>query len=111
MLHLTPQEKTVLKGLLIIVLLGTLINLALKHEVSFLQWAKTVERHRAVAQTNINRVSVQDLMNVPGIGKRTAERILEYRQAHGPFTSLDQIKNIKGIPAKRYERIIQHFKI
>lgn len=54
---------------------------------------------------NINNASKQELMSLPGIGAVTAERILTYRDTAGRFGSIDQLRNIKGISAKKLERL------
>ncbi len=54
---------------------------------------------------NINTARKEQLMTLPGVGEATAERILEYRHDHGPFTSLDDLLNVKGIGKKKLERI------
>jgi competence ComEA-like helix-hairpin-helix protein len=54
---------------------------------------------------NINTARKEQLMTLPGVGETTAERILEYRREHGPFTSLDDLLNVKGIGKKKLERI------
>jgi len=46
---------------------------------------------------DVNTATAKELQMVPGVGKEIAARIVEYRQTHGPFTSLDELKNIKGI--------------
>lgn len=50
---------------------------------------------------DINRASKEQLMSLPGIGAVIAERIIAYREQHGPFTQAEQLLNVKGIgPAK-----------
>jgi competence protein ComEA len=46
---------------------------------------------------NINTASVQDLTLLPGIGDVLAQRIVDYRDQHGPFTSIDQLDDVDGI--------------
>ncbi len=54
---------------------------------------------------NINIASVQDLCQLPGIGPKTAERIIEYRTTYGKFNSIEEIMNVRGIGPKKYEKI------
>lgn len=51
----------------------------------------------AMAKVNVNTATVQDLMTVKGIGQKTAEAIVEYRAANGPFASIDDLVSVKGI--------------
>ena len=43
-------------------------------------------------------------MNLTGIGKKTAEKIIEYRKEN-KFESVEDIKNVSGIGEKKYEKI------
>jgi len=54
---------------------------------------------------NINTATVAQLDALPGIGPKYAERIIAYREAHGPFSSPDQIVQVKGIGPATYEKI------
>ena len=52
-------------------------------------------------QIRINTASRSELESLPGIGPVLAERIVAYRQAHGMFTSVDDLLNVSGIGAKK----------
>jgi len=54
---------------------------------------------------NINTASSELLQTLPGIGPKTAERIIEYRQTAGRFASIEGLRNVRGIGPKRYERL------
>ena len=54
---------------------------------------------------DLNSATVEQLIQLPGIGPVIARRIVEYRTEHGPFTSVEEVLNIKGIGPKRFERI------
>lgn len=49
---------------------------------------------------NINTATAAELDLLPGIGPVTAGRIIEYRNEHGPFRSLDELDNITRIGPK-----------
>lgn len=59
---------------------------------------------QTAGKININIATVSQLDSLPGIGPVYAQRIVDYRTANGPFTSLQQIKNIKGIGDKTFEK-------
>jgi len=44
-------------------------------------------------------------MELPGIGEQLAERILQYRKAHGAFRTIEQLREVKGIGKKRMDRL------
>lgn len=54
---------------------------------------------------NINTASVQKLILLPGIGKVTAQRIIDYRQRHGGFKSIEEIMEVPRIGPKTFEKI------
>ncbi|HKP00032.1 MAG TPA: ComEA family DNA-binding protein [Nitrospiraceae bacterium] len=54
---------------------------------------------------NLNQATEQDFDALPGIGARLAERIIAYRQSVGTFHSLDELRQVKGIGSKKFERI------
>lgn len=45
----------------------------------------------------LNSATVADLETLPGIGPSLAERIIEYRNEHGPFTAIEQLSEVRGI--------------
>ena len=54
---------------------------------------------------NINTANKTDLMKLPGIGAAYAERIIAYRDEHGPFKSADELQKVKGIGKKKLDRM------
>lgn len=54
---------------------------------------------------NLNTCTVQELATLNGIGEQKANSIIEYREYLGGYTSVEQIKNIKGIGDKLYEKV------
>lgn len=49
------------------------------------------------SKMSLNSVSVSELVVVPGIGPKLAARIIDFRQANGPFLSLDSVRAVRGI--------------
>jgi comEA protein len=58
---------------------------------------------------NINRATSMDLMMVPGIGDKTAERIVHFRRENGGFKSMEDLMKIRGIKEKKFEKLRQYF--
>lgn len=59
----------------------------------------------AWAQVDINTATQSELESLPGIGPSKARAILEYRQQHGPFQSVDELAKVKGIGPATVERL------
>lgn len=67
---------------------------------------------KAIAEPiDINTATAQELdESLPGIGPSKAEVIINYRNKHGPFKSLDDLDNVPGIGPKILERISDSIK-
>lgn len=62
-------------------------------------------REEGITRVNLNSADRAQLCTLPGIGQQKAERIIAYREQHGPFRSTEEIKNIPGIKDKAYEKL------
>lgn len=70
-----------------------------------------ISSDRDSGKININTASISELDSLPGIGEAYAKRIIEYREANGPFRSIEEIKNVAGIGEKRFESIKDLIKV
>lgn len=59
----------------------------------------------AIAPVNINTATAAQLQSLRGIGPKTAELIIEWREQEGPFKSVEQLLAIKGIGEKTLARL------
>jgi competence protein ComEA len=56
-------------------------------------------------EVDINTADRPELMQLPGIGEKMADRIIESRKTAGPFTSHDDLRRVRGIGPKTLEHI------
>ena len=60
----------------------------------------------AVAVVNINTATQDEFIAMhKGLGPAKAQAIIDYRKANGPFKSVDDLRHVKGIGAKRLEKL------
>ena len=59
---------------------------------------------------NVNAAGIAELAQLPGLGPATAQRIVDHRLAHGPFTSLEGLLDVPGIGPATLERMRPHLR-
>ena len=62
-------------------------------------------------KVNINTADSTQLQTLSGVGPATAQKILDYRQSNGSFSSIEDIKNVSGIGDKTFEKLKDHITI
>jgi competence protein ComEA len=60
---------------------------------------------------NINTAAAGELDNLPGIGAKTAARIVEYRQKNGPFKKVEDLMNVRGVGEKNFLKLKDHITV
>lgn len=63
------------------------------------------------SRVNINIADLGELDTIPGIGPALAQRIIDYREQNGPFTSPEEIQNVSGIGPKTYEKMAEYIRV
>ena len=106
MFDLTREERRVILFLVAVALAGMGINFAITVN-SKAKRVLTVDVN--IAKININKAGFQDLLQTNRVSEKLAARIIEYRNAHGLFRNLEEIKEIKGIRNYRYEKLKEVF--
>ena len=59
----------------------------------------------STAIVNINSASAAEFEALPGIGPKTAARIVEYRQKNGPFKKVEELMNVRGLGEKNFLKL------
>ena len=102
MLNFTPEEKRVILFLLLFAFCGLALSNLIKIN-------KRIERivypQVQLVKVNLNKVGLEELMGFKCIPVKLAQRIIEYRKFHQVFTSLEELKDVKGIGEQRYEKL------
>lgn len=57
---------------------------------------------------NLNTATATELTQLPRIGAKTAERIIAFRKANGPFRRAEELMNVKGIGEKGFLKLKPH---
>lgn len=57
------------------------------------------------SKISINNADIDELIKLPSIGVKTAEKIIAYRNENGGFKQIEEIQNVSGIKAKTFEKL------
>jgi competence protein ComEA len=67
--------------------------------------ARAAQPAATTAVVNLNTAAASDFEGLPGIGAKTAARIIEYRQKNGPFKKIEELMNVPGIGEKNFLKL------
>ena len=107
MFDFSKNEKAIIVFLFTAILIGSLVHYykikSSSTEVYIQDVIKEeIDRPKTI---NINTAGEKDLISLKGIGPVFAERIISYRDTDGPFKSIEEIMNVKGIGPKKFDKI------
>lgn len=86
---------------------GTMLYVPLKGEMPASAATGNTASARAPEEDkiNLNTATSEQLQTIPGIGPGKADAILQHREEHGPFKTVDELTNVSGIGAKTVEKM------
>lgn len=67
--------------------------------------ARSAAKPPVTSIININTASATELEALPGIGAKTAARIVEHRQKNGPFKKIEELMNVRGVGEKNFLKL------
>lgn len=70
-----------------------------------LQPVAAASPEKAASKLDINRASADELQVLPGVGPVLAQRMVEWRKAHGRYRAVEDLQGVKGIGKKRMEQL------
>ncbi len=108
-LFLWPQHQVWIAGLLCLSLLG--MSAYFVERSMNLRGLVDIDRAsplEANFQVDINQAELGEIVVLPGVGEILAEAIVAYRQAHGPFASLDELQKVPGIGQRKAEIMLPY---
>lgn len=82
------------------VVMSLLLALSLPALAVEVEAVKVAAKTQTENRINLNTADVTQLQELKGVGPKTAEAIVQWRDSQGPFTSVDQLLAIKGIGEK-----------
>ncbi|GAC19809.1 ComEA family DNA-binding protein [Paraglaciecola arctica] len=90
---------------LIFVLLLSSVFLTTSSSLAFADTAKTKMSQKQMTQVDLNTATLEQLVTLPGVGKKKAAAIIEYRTKNGKFKSVDELVNVKGVGKKMLAKL------
>ena len=89
---------------------GTFLSIVL-FGLLFSQSSLATKKKPPDRPVNLNTATSEQLQQVPGIGPATAGKILQMRKTYGPFKSVDDLLAIRGLGAKRLEKMRKYLTV
>lgn len=71
----------------------------------------TRKGHAPTRPISLNKASKNELLELPGVGPAMADRIIADRREHGPFKHVEDLKRVKGIGSKKFEKLRKYLHV
>ena len=110
MFSFTKQERLVLIALSFVFLLGSVLHFALKDQ-TICEVLQIIDSEKIYPKTDLNRAGYEEFLRLPGIGPASAQSLIDYRNEHGAFQSLEEVRFVPRIGAAQYSKLVKYFKI
>jgi len=104
-IRFTKDEKLALFFLVTALLIGTAVLYYKNLSPAPFRFIEFREEKKENEKININKAGSVELTKLKGIGQVFAVRIISYREENGPFHSAGDIRRVKGIGDKTYDKI------
>ena len=75
----------------------------IKKDLNFQSDENFDKEEKSIRKININSAKIEELKKIPGVGESIAEKIIEYRETNGGFSSISEIMNVSGIGQKKFD--------
>jgi len=72
--------------------------------------AEVITEEEITEKININTATKSELVDLPGVGESTADKIIEYREKKISFRKPEELMNVKGIGKKKFEKLKNYIK-
>jgi len=101
-------KKAVAAALIALVTLGSVASFAAANGEENKPSQTKAAAKTPAKKVQLNAATAEELEALPKIGPKTAQRIVEYRDSHKGFKTVDELLNVKGIGPKVLELIRPH---
>ena len=73
--------------------------------------AENPATHSVVQTIHLNQATAEQLQELPGVGPALSERIVLYRTEHGPFKSVEQLTEVRGVGQAKFAKFKQQLSV